>query len=106
MSSTLDPTDRQTTVACVHCGLPTAIPAVEFDPATAGPVFCCPGCRGAYQLIHGWGLEAFYDLRERTPDDTPVSESDQHFDDLDDPALLERSAPRAVAPEGVQPMLL
>lgn len=47
---------------CVHCGLPT--------PCDSGcspkQVFCCSGCRQAYQLIHGWGLDQFYSLRDQT----------------------------------------
>ncbi len=46
---------------CVHCGLATPC-ADDADPAS---VFCCNGCRGAYQLIHGWGLDDFYALRDQ-----------------------------------------
>ncbi len=104
-ASTLRDADARRTVACVHCGLPTAISMKQFDPATTGPVFCCAGCRGAYDLIHGWGLEAFYDLRDHGPEDGPVGESSQTFDDLDDPALLGRSAPFPVGPANGHPQL-
>ncbi|SMP54523.1 Cu2+-exporting ATPase [Neorhodopirellula lusitana] len=46
---------------CIHCGEPT-------DSDTEQPaeeIFCCNGCRGAYELIHGWGLEGFYGLRDQ-----------------------------------------
>ncbi|MEO8272371.1 MAG: heavy metal translocating P-type ATPase metal-binding domain-containing protein, partial [Aureliella sp.] len=46
---------------CIHCGLPTHCAA--FTPPEQ--VFCCAGCLGAYQLIHGWGLEDFYALRDQ-----------------------------------------
>ena len=55
---------------------------------------------GAFELIHGWGLEAFYDLRDLSPADAPVGESTQIFSDLDDPALLGQSAPLRVGPDG------
>ncbi len=103
-ATTLRQASAHGTVACEHCGLPTTTPA-EFNPATAGPVFCCPGCRGAYQLIHGWGLEAYYDLRQRSPEDAPVGQTSRTFDDLDDVALLGRSAPLDVGPEYGKPML-
>ncbi|MEM6979868.1 MAG: heavy metal translocating P-type ATPase [Planctomycetota bacterium] len=83
------------TSICVHCGLKTKLP-----PDSDGRVFCCHGCRGAYQLIHDWGLEAFYDLRDGTPASRPVGDDDipsaDHFTDLDDPKLLGRSAPRMI----------
>ena len=78
-ASTLRDADARRTVACVHCGLPTAISIEEFDPATSGPVFCCAGCRGAYDLIHGWGLEAFYDLRDHGPDYQHIDIGERQF---------------------------
>ena len=100
MSSTLNQAEPSTMVACAHCGLPTTIARGEFDSAAAGPVFCCSGCHGAFELIHGWGLETFYELRDLAPADAPVGESTQIFTDLDDPALLGQSAPLQVGPEG------
>ena len=46
---------------CVHCGLATPC-ADDADPTS---LFCCNGCLGAYQLIHGWGLDDFYALRDQ-----------------------------------------
>ncbi len=46
---------------CVHCGLATECSAAS-DP---NEIFCCSGCLGAYQLIHGWGLQDFYALRDQ-----------------------------------------
>ncbi|MCA9136375.1 MAG: heavy metal translocating P-type ATPase metal-binding domain-containing protein, partial [Planctomycetales bacterium] len=57
-----DPQHHRCEIPCVHCGLPT--PCVgDFDPTR---VFCCSGCRQAYELIHGWGLDDFYAIRDRT----------------------------------------
>ncbi len=49
------------TLPCTHCGLPTACAA----DTNVRQVFCCAGCLGAHQLIHGWGLEDFYALRDQ-----------------------------------------
>lgn len=46
---------------CIHCGEPT--PSEAEQPADE--IFCCHGCRGAYELIHGWGLESYYGLRDQ-----------------------------------------
>ncbi|MFG0266456.1 MAG: heavy metal translocating P-type ATPase [Rhodopirellula sp. JB055] len=68
MSSKLDASKDEaaasstnTTLPCIHCGEPTDVHR-DADPQT---VFCCNGCRGAYELIHGWGLENYYGLREQ-----------------------------------------
>lgn len=79
---------------CIHCGLVASC----FADST-GRRFCCEGCRGAFELIHQWGLQAYYDLRDETPDDRPIAASDAHFDDLDDPQLLGDSAPDLVRTE-------
>ena len=86
-------------VECAHCGLP-ALPAADDSE----PAFCCSGCRGAYQLIRGWGLEEFYHLRDSFGDEV-ADESSLAFDDLDDPRLLGRSAPLALQTESETPLL-
>ncbi len=91
--------------ACDHCGLPA-------PPRKAGETtFCCQGCRGAFLLIHQWGLEDYYDLRDRLMSDagTPVqadSSVRSRFDDLDDLRLLGASAPRIVGHDGSDRVLL
>ena len=77
-------------MACAHCGLPSPPSRDEGQPA-----FCCDGCRGAYHLIQGWGLEDYYALRDRAGGDLraqPV-ESLGGFEELDDAAILGLSAP-------------
>lgn len=78
-------------VACAHCGLPSPPPRSGEESA-----FCCEGCRGAYHLIHGWGLEDYYALRDREggPGAGPV-ETAGVWEELDDPASLGAGAPRA-----------
>ncbi len=78
---------------CDHCGLP-ALP-----DADDGPHFCCAGCRGAYQLIHDWGLEDYYELRTRLlvlgaePDRTVANLAWEEWDDAE---LLGESQPRHI----------
>lgn len=44
--------------ACAHCGLDLGSDHRQQD----GP-FCCQGCRTVHQLIHGAGLDRYYELR-------------------------------------------
>ncbi|MEZ6090408.1 MAG: heavy metal translocating P-type ATPase metal-binding domain-containing protein [Pirellulaceae bacterium] len=77
---------------CVHCGLPTRV-AAQSDPST---VFCCNGCRGAYELIHGWGLSDYYALRDQLSGgagQTAVSERSR-YEVFDQNEFLADSAPR------------
>ncbi len=88
-AATADPEPRSTRVRCAHCGLPAPRASTESEPS-----FCCRGCQGAYELIRGWGLEEYYDLRDAPSNDHRVDESaPESFLDLDEPSLLGRSAP-------------
>lgn len=77
------------TLPCVHCGLPTPTHC-DADPAA---VFCCNGCKGAYELIQGWGLESFYELRDSTDQNRASLDSDACFDVFDDEEFLGPSKP-------------
>lgn len=89
---------RVSTLACSHCGLPATLPIypAAAEASDGGSlVFCCRGCLGAYELIHGWGLEDYYKLRETlSPGGGLAVVGAGRYDDLDDPALLGRSAPQ------------
>jgi len=50
-------------------------------------------------LIHGWGLEAYYDLRPESAGEGPVEVAGSDNADLDDSTLLGRSAPVPVETE-------
>ena len=74
--------------ACAHCGL-------DVPPALHRPdeplQFCCNGCRTVYDVIHGNGLEKYYDLarsadpaREKT---RPATITDRSYRDFDDPGF-------------------
>ncbi len=73
-------------VPCSHCGL--EVPADLRRPGEKLQ-FCCGGCETVYQVIHGEGLEAFYDVRERTGDARPARTSDRSYSDFDDPTFQE-----------------
>lgn len=52
--------------ACLHCG-------TEVVPGSpAAPEFCCTGCKAAYDLVNGLGLEAYYQRRCIDPDAKPL----------------------------------
>ncbi|MCG8652883.1 MAG: heavy metal translocating P-type ATPase metal-binding domain-containing protein, partial [Pirellulales bacterium] len=89
LTTSPDPQQCLLPVGCAHCGLPAPAPADASQPA-----FCCRGCRGAYELIRGWGLEEYYDLRDAPDSDNQVDVNNGiTFADLDEPTLLGRSAP-------------
>lgn len=52
---------KQHALACTHCALP--VPKGLIEPG-ADTQFCCSGCRAAYAVIHGCGLDAYYRLRD------------------------------------------
>jgi P-type Cu2+ transporter len=52
-------------LTCAHCGLVmTAAERVQGEISGASLDFCCPGCHGAYAILHAAGLEDFYRRRE------------------------------------------
>ncbi len=83
------------TLPCVHCGLPTQCEP-ESQPER---VFCCSGCLGAYQLIHGWGLQDFYALRDQMKL-TGAAQSaggGNRYEQFDTPEFLGPSMPVAMS---------
>ena len=69
-------------VACTHCGLP--VPSGLFEPGE--PVqFCCAGCRAAYGILRGHGLDQYYRLAERR--EAPVRPSGRSYDEFDHAAF-------------------
>jgi len=62
------------TLTCAHCLLPfperDAVRAVVAGEARA---FCCPGCRGVFELVHAEGLGSYYDARRWEGPGQPVS---------------------------------
>lgn len=99
LSTPAGPARESASLPCVHCGEPTHC-AVDHDP---GEVFCCHGCAGAYQLIHGLGLENFYALRDQAKVSGAASPAEQQsrYDQFDSPEFLGRSTPQT-RPDGTQ----
>jgi len=65
------------------------VPAGQVDDG-AELQFCCSGCRVAYEVIHGAGLEGYYELRSRI--DAPEQAAGGRglsYDEFDDPAFAE-----------------
>lgn len=73
------------TPACDHCGLPVPAGLVE---AGAERQFCCRGCRTAYEVIHGCGLERYYRLREADgAEAAPAKGTGARYGQFDDPTF-------------------
>ncbi|MEO5327025.1 MAG: heavy metal translocating P-type ATPase [Magnetococcus sp. THC-1_WYH] len=60
MNQRMKPLSDHGDEVCYHCGLTAEEgKAIHQD----GRMFCCQGCLGAFRLIHGLGLGAYYDRR-------------------------------------------
>jgi len=73
---------------CLHCG-ETVPPG-----STGGAQFCCSGCRAAYEMIQGMGLDSYYQRRCLDPDQPTLRPDDddtrfdfQAYTDVDDNGL-------------------
>lgn len=79
---------------CAHCGLDVPPGLVEAGNTEQ---FCCAGCRTAYEIIHGCGLDRFYALRdEHAETPAPVTRSGRRYAEMDEPAF-QRGHARGVA---------
>lgn len=72
------------TDACVHCGLP--VPG-ERQPSP----YCCQGCETVAAFLGDAGLDGYY-ARRSGPAPAPSQPSGRAYEELDDPAFLERHA--------------
>ncbi|MFI4861383.1 MAG: heavy metal translocating P-type ATPase [Phycisphaerales bacterium JB063] len=71
------------TVRCAHCTLPVPKGLIEVGEKEQ---FCCAGCRGAFAVIHGSGLDDYYRLRQATggtADASAVAAPAQGFSSFD-----------------------
>lgn len=58
-------TEAGTAPCCVHCGLPAPDTEFSVTGSNGQPLhFCCHGCRGAFRIIQGAGLETYYHRRD------------------------------------------
>jgi P-type Cu2+ transporter len=87
--------EQVVTRPCIHCRQATDS-LVSADPKQ---IFCCSGCRSAYELIHGWGLDEFYALREqlRPASASAVMAGPDRYGQFDESEFLGRSAPQLQA---------
>ncbi|MFN0133949.1 MAG: heavy metal translocating P-type ATPase [Phycisphaerales bacterium] len=69
--------------ACVHCGLPMARATSAGE--SCEPAFCCTGCRAAWEIIHGCGLERYYRVRDGAANGKPARGTGRHYEEFDDP---------------------
>jgi Cu2+-exporting ATPase len=74
-------------IGCDHCGLPVPAGLVESG---AELQFCCSGCRVAYDVIHGAGLDGYYELKARidAPEQAAMGRGAASTE-FDDPAFSE-----------------
>ncbi len=74
-----------------HCGadVPTG-----FANESEQRQFCCNGCRTAFQILHGAGLDDFYAIRDRCGTVSQAVESNSGFEFFHDPAFVERHVTR------------
>ena len=93
----------QITLPCVHCGKAQMV-AADVDPQQ---VFCCNGCRSAFELIQGLELDQFYDLRDQmgSSGTSPGQKHERGFEVFDDPKRLGFSAPKEL-PDGLMETVL
>jgi Cu2+-exporting ATPase len=74
-------------LACTHCGLPVPVAAREV----AAPHFCCSACELAYGIIHGAGLGAYYERRDRIGVASSATRATgKSYAEYDDAAFLSR----------------
>jgi Cu2+-exporting ATPase len=68
--------------SCAHCALPIPPGALIEDDVSGVPrQFCCRGCQGAFRIIHGAGLGAFYGRRDWGQGGLPAGAFEQPYDD-------------------------
>ena len=78
------PARGSASVSCSHCGLPVPSGLLERGSAEQ---YCCAGCRTAYAVIHGCGLDRYYALREGAEGVGPARASGKRFAEFDDPVF-------------------
>ncbi len=75
-----------TPIDCSHCGLP--VPAGLVEPQSEHQ-FCCSGCRLAFDVIQGSGLDQFYRIKERVDEPgRPAASSGRRYQEFDDPSFM------------------
>lgn len=69
-------------VLCSHCGLVVPAGLIKQGHDTQ---FCCAGCRTAYDVIRGCGLDRYYRVREAAEaEPAPVKSTGKRYGEMDD----------------------
>lgn len=63
---------------CAHCGSEIAPASDGVSAEGSGPDFCCKGCRGAYALVRGLGLDGYYRRRVIDPAVRPLRPDEEN----------------------------
>ena len=75
----------QETVLCDHCKLPVPPGLIEPD---ADRQFCCNGCKSVWNVLHGAGLDEYYNIRDAVDSKGQrVASKNSSYEELDDPAF-------------------
>jgi Cu2+-exporting ATPase len=78
--------------SCQHCGLPVPTGLIVAEREFQ---YCCHGCESAHQLISANGLHAFYAMVDSSRESQTLRDRldpSIQYEQLDDPAFLERFA--------------
>lgn len=76
-------------VSCTHCGLDVPEGRLPHDGARP---FCCAGCATAWQVLHEFGLERYYNMATRR--EQRVEATGRSFDEFDHDAFRSRHVRR------------
>jgi len=80
---------RAASAQCAHCGL--VVPPGLVDEREPRQ-FCCHGCRAVYAVIHEYGLDRYYALRDSTDaSPTPANPTGRSYGEFDDPGFQARA---------------
>lgn len=78
-----------TALVCVHCGQP--VPPARAPETPEQLPFCCDGCQTVYSVLHGAGLEQYYQIRAATGgQDQPAPLVTEQFEALDAEAFTQK----------------
>lgn len=81
----LSKTEIESKPVCYHCGLPCIDDLVRQDDKS----FCCNGCLTVYNILSKANLVAYYE-KNQAPGVRPAALSDNRFEYLDNPEIVEK----------------
>lgn len=81
----LSKSETESKPICYHCGLPCIDDLVQQDDKN----FCCNGCLTVYNILSKANLNAYYE-KNQAPGVRPAALSDNRFEYLDNPEIVEK----------------